>query len=528
MWTSYLVAGHLSHFQPQSQFDLFVRSPYLPASTTIKTKIMSASVSQVAAAINRTCKQSGGVYRDYSCKYVSWDDACRGTVGGGLSCWGANITDTYLKSKSGQRLFTVRSDNWNEKLGFVDASRVAVVAGNTVKGSTSTTPITLRTFLESMGHHGAYAGVKADTNLYMPELDSKVSIRFQTTFIPVRDSSLSTEELCTEAYNYNTRSDSDPRNMIVLATTQGIAIQQDGSGTKRIYHHAVNADGSARQHWLEVERSSHKVGGAQHETEAEMKDALKRGKAISSVIGVEAMGTRFNVLMTIQIPLKQQQQPRRQQQFPTTSAPLIDLWGLTPSCNSYTAPSCCFGSSAPTSAASFAQFEDFLFCDEASDDECDDFDATVDDCFAFAPEVQLDVAHSVGRQSCARPAAPRHKVGTANAARVSRGSDAGPYQGLSAKTLVRDPSQHITVTVVIYNTIAGGVPSVDDVKAAIDDMESLYAACKWSGRLADAGAADVTAELTVKDTQDIATKVATQPPRVSKLPIHNRTLFPTC
>lgn len=34
------------------------------------------------------------------CQVVSWDDVSRGTVGGSLSCWGANITDTYLKSKN--------------------------------------------------------------------------------------------------------------------------------------------------------------------------------------------------------------------------------------------------------------------------------------------------------------------------------------------------------------------------------------------------------------------------------------------
>ena len=42
------------------------------------------------------------------------------------------------------------------------------------------------------------------------------------------------------------------------------------------------------------------------ETDAEKADALARGKATSAVIGTKAMGTRFNVLMTIQVPLEQQ------------------------------------------------------------------------------------------------------------------------------------------------------------------------------------------------------------------------------
>jgi len=75
----------------------------------------------------------------------------------------------------------------------------------------------------------------------------------------------------------------------------------------------------------------------------------------------------------------------------------------------------------------------------------------------------------------------------------------------------RDASQHITVTVVIYNTVAGGVPSVEDVKAAVDDMEALYASCGWKGRLTSDSAAFMKKELTVKDTLDIQQKLATQP-----------------
>ena len=37
------------------------------------------------------------------------------------------------------------------------------------------------------------------------------------------------------------------------------------------------------------------------------------------------------------------------------------------------------------------------------------------------------------------------------------------------------------MTVQLFNVVSGGVPSARDVKAAIDDMEALYAACRWSG-----------------------------------------------
>merc|ERR1712137_1069502 len=92
--------------------------------------------------------------------------------------------------------------------------------------------------------------------------------------------------------------------------------------------------------------------------------------------------------------------------------------------------------------------------------------------------------YAVARARCAKP-----KIGTANAARVSKGTKHGLWGGLGVSAPQRHPSEHITVTIVIYNTISGGVPSETDVIAAIDDMEKLYTACGQgkSGRLADAG-----------------------------------------
>merc|ERR1719399_713311 len=84
-----------------------------------------------------------------------------------------------------------------------------------------------------------------------------------------------------------------------------------------------------------------------------------------------------------------------------------------------------------------------------------------------------------------RGAATPQRVGAANAARVSRGSEHDVWPGLSVKDPERNGSEHVTVTVVIYNTIADGVPSVEDVIAAIDDLEALYAACSAEGKLAD-------------------------------------------
>merc|ERR1719261_767504 len=102
--------------------------------------------------------------------------------------------------------------------------------------------------------------------------------------------------------------------------------------------------------------------------------------------------------------------------------------------------------------------------------------------------------------------------------------------GVGNKAPKRDPHQHMTITCVIYNTVAGGVPSEADVEAAIEDMEELYRACQWQGKLADDGADFMKKELTVTDAAGIAHKVVEQPykpPAGAAGLVNNGTAFPT-
>ena len=443
---------------------------------------MTASVPETMRAINEALAGS-----EYKCQTVSWDDVQRGTVGGGVSCWGGNITDTRLWEKNGQMLYTVRTQNWNEKLGSVSADEIALMAGG-VEANSPPRPATLSDFLKSIGSHGGYAGMANATDLSNKDLDAKVSIRFQTTFLPVPDERLGALEFAPEMYNYQTRDDADPKNLLLLCTTQGSAIQQDGAGAKKLFHHAVDptaAKGEVCRYWFEAERTAHKVGGAQKETAEEKADALLRGKAMSAVIGTRAMGTRFNVLMTIQVPLEQKPKPvSRGYGFGTP---------ITPD-------------------------------DEYLDDQYDEawtmntmkLDDEYDEAWAdqlsinCVPTVSFcaDVGNVSGFAASLLPAIKR---GNANAARVSRGSLHDKWPGLSMTTPKRDATQHVTVTVVIYNTVTGGVPGAEDVRAAIDDMEELYRACGWTGKLASSGADFMKTELTVNDTAGIAAKMATQP-----------------
>jgi len=535
----------------------------------------AASISATCDAINAACKAKGGAHATYSCKTVSWDDCERGTVGGGLSCWGGNITDTRLYEKSGRQLYTVRSDNWNEKLGKVDASKVALIVGNQRSPSEQQAgldPVTLADFLKNAGSYGAYAGVEKGTSLYEPKLDTEVSIRFQTTFLPVDDSEKATLEFCSEAYNYNTRSDSDPRNAVLLCTTQGFAFQQDGSGAKKLYHHAVDDEGKVHRYWLEAERSRHKVGGAQQETKEEAMEAASRGKATASVIGTEAMGTRFNVLMTVQIPLEQKPKPRANQSLCISGFGMFPPPGSAPMAMAYAAGACAGGASTMPKSCSMEYAGELLDLGDCWGGDGDDalmmgFDTTEEmmdeSCGMPMPaaaaitlsaeeeDEDLEAFPALGamaaggggaggdgagsglrRESRARGKQLKKKKGTANAARVSRGSEVeGPlWQGVGNKAPKRDPHQHMTITCVIYNTVAGGVPSEADVEAAIEDMEELYRACQWQGKLADDGADFMKKELTVADAAGIAYKVVEQPykpPAGAAGLVNNGAAFPT-
>lgn len=449
-----------------------------------------ASVNETLTQINKVLKQeASGPYSKYSCKTVSWDDVQRGTVGQALSCWGSNITDTRLYAKDGRQLFTVRGDNWNERLGMVGSDELTLIASDIDGGvdSDNLQPVTLKRFLSDFRDYGSYVGWPASiSNIYDEALDDKVSVRFQTTFLPVEEGKQGTLEFAPETYNYNTTRDDDPRNLVVLCTTQGIAIQQDGQGAKTLFHHVKDKEsGEIHRYWLEAESSSHKVGGSQKETKEEKKDALKRGKATSNVIGTRAVGTRFNVLMTVQIPLKQQ---------------------LSEEYNSMD-----FGCE----------------CSDCSDDGYDysDMDSSQECCVASSNGDCNDLFYSKLSRGATYRSMSLPKKGTSSAARVSRGSIYDTtWGGLSVEKLERHPSEHVTATIVMYYTCSGGVPTAEDVKKAVADLEELYQAVEVNGNLTDTKFDFMKSELTEKDVSDIGEKIVTQPPM--PYPVANSNIFP--
>jgi hypothetical protein len=440
----------------------------------------AATVEATREAIDAALRARGGAFAEYSCRQVSWDDAHRGNVSGALSVWGANITDTYLRAKDGSALYTVRPNNWNEKLGVVAADDVALLVGNCDPDGRETQlrNVTVREFLLQPANTGArYAGITdPGLSLFDPALDDKVSLRFQTVFLPVESAgddtaTRQTVQFSTEAYNYNTHSDDDPRNMILLATTQGLAVQADGRGAKKLLHHGHGPDRRICEYWLEAERSDHGVGGEQQETTEEREDALQRGKASSEVLGIKAMGKRFNTLMTIQIPLKQVKVPEPGR--PGSIIPGLSLPVVYPLLNMAAA------------SPALADNPDLIYKP-----------ASVFLCRAGVQDPKIENMSS----------------GTSNAARVSKGEVYGHHEPLTIKHPVRNKDEHVTVTIVCYNVVAGGVPSKDDVIATVEDMEALYDACGESGRLADDAFDFMKSELTVADAVDVAVKTLCEGP----------------
>ena len=242
------------------------------------------------------------------------------------------------------------------------------------------------------------------------------------------------------------------------------ALQQDGKGAKKLFHHVKDdgMTGSVNRYWLEAESSSHKVGGSQVESKEEKLDALKRGKATAAVIGTKDMSTRFNVLMTIQVPLKQQEYRQLCEK------------------------ECAYVCSGP--AGGYGGFYE-----------------------RKAQAATLSGSH-----------------GKSSAARVSRGSFHDSWSGLTVQLPKRHPSEHITATIVMYYTCSGGTPTTEDVRAAIDDLEQLYRSIEVNGKLGDKEFDFMKSELSAKDVLDIQTKVETQPPPPTPFPSAplNATQFP--
>lgn len=431
-------------------------------------------IGNMETQINSVCQRHNP---NYKALFVSWNDNQRQQG----SCWGSNITDARLKGKDGEDFLVVRSQNFNERIGRVRAADVALLVGE----GTSLEPITLEQYLTDFWKHGSYAGsIPANTSL-LSVRDKSVGMRFQAVFLPVDKGQLfgkGVKEFYPDTYNYQTRSWDDPKNLILLCTSQGTFVQQDGPGSVPQFLHQRDAGNHQwRKKYLEAMMTHHGVSMGQTETEAEREAALKQGKAVSTVIGTRAMGTGFNRLMTIQVPMKQHTVR------PMTTSPFIGLTMGGMDANGTTGsgfgppagvgfpkavPMCAFGAAAPQAQAMPMGASGFAAPGGAGTAACDDLFAGLGTAKAAATGLFGGYGHQ--------------RTSAAHAARVSIGSDAGAMDMLRMTTFERDSECSVTITVQFYFVVEQGCAIAEaDIKRAIDVCEEAYKGCSWDGNLMD-------------------------------------------
>lgn len=412
-------------------------------------------------SINNDLMTSGSEFR---CKTISWNDASRFSGPGGLSSIGPNIQDARLVTKDNTLLYTIRPENWNEKIGTVSTKDIAII--DTIDNKLK--PITLKEYLDR-------------NNLSVDGLDNEVSIRFQTTFLPLKnntdldldlniiDNKDDSIEFCPEVYSYNTPSDDNPRNLLLMVTTQGLTLHKNTNKYQKLFLSEKTTDGKMVNKWLSAEKTSFKVGSQQIETDEEAAYAQSRNKAVSAVIGTKSMGSRFNALLTIQIPVQQHiiRIPEQNWDFAVKNPMYPIPYSYT---KSYSA------------------------------------------CLTDQTEMLCQSSYVTKGCKTRSVHGPEISLGQSNSARISKGSVAGIHDVVDISKYKRDLSQHITITIILYNTVVGGVPSKEDVMAAVNELESLYRDLK-TGRLS---------ETSYMQTNKLSNYSFNKEPQFI-----NRTMFPT-
>ena len=127
----------------------------------------------------------------------------------------------------------------------------------------------------------------------MAKKNEAVRLRFQTVFVPCDDDG--SAEFVAECFNYMTLEDNDPQNMLLMCTPAGVTVRQDMSGCQRLF----------------VQSSDGKDGVWIRASAGQCVHCLHSEEAVSSAPPVGIMGQRANVVMTVQVPL-QQQEPLQQ------------------------------------------------------------------------------------------------------------------------------------------------------------------------------------------------------------------------
>jgi len=341
---------------------------------------------------------------------VMWEDTGR-YLGSSV---GPNISDVTIEveieNKNSQKetrlMPVIRYPNFSDKTGDIDIDKFFVRVGNQAEGD-ELESVSLRQLLGdplrfmSLPKNGHIKG-----NTLLAKRDEKVLVSAQSAFLPIREGGKT--RFWPVIFNYQSY-EKHPAVLTLLVTRQGTsmtivdnsrdAVGGGGSWGQRLY---FNKDGQRAP--LTAER---------------LKDVKSSGVTMNGESAAD-LGKDSNLLMMIQVPLKQKARTRG------------GLYGILGGASATGYGSGAGGMAAPTSAA----------MDGAEESRSD-----------------LDVAV------------------------LGHGPTMGPFTELDDLTIERDSRFPVRVTVQFYQATSNGVVSKDDMTRMAKQIHKVYAQADYVGSL---------------------------------------------
>jgi hypothetical protein len=302
----------------------------------------------------------------------------------------------------------MRYDNFTDTTGDVDIDKIFLPIGNE-DGETLKT-ITLRDLLSDPAKYMSTAdkgSIKSGSLL--AERDTHALVSAQHAFLPVPKDGKAT--FWPVIFNYQSYDD-NPAVLTILVTRQGTSmtivdnardtVADGGSWGQRLY---FNHDGQKAP--LIAER---------------LKDVKKKGKTKNGE-DASTLGDDANLLMLIQVPLKQKEPPRM-------------------------------------------AYDDYGYGAYGGADESADYDAP-----------------SAAGGSGSAKGATRARESDVDVAVLGHGEDEGPFTELDGLTIERDDRFPVRVTVQFYQATSNGVVSQDDIDRMAAQVDKVYSKADYVGSL---------------------------------------------
>lgn len=153
-------------------------------------------------------------------KTITWEDTAR-TKG---SCWGPNISDCTLKTKSGTRCPVIRTPNFGDKTYDVPISSFQVRAGQQLGRESHT--VSLRDYISNISQ---YTGLSVKDSL-LHERDEKILVSSQCCVLPLDKGNV---EFAVEIFNYQSHED-ESAVLVLVASSQGVSAHTVSSNYEKL------------------------------------------------------------------------------------------------------------------------------------------------------------------------------------------------------------------------------------------------------------------------------------------------------